>query len=155
MKGAHTMKLMLYNTADDTNVLNKTLELISEHDITLKEDSNISAPVIRLKDERDNLDEIANYAYLPEFNRYYYIRSMVTTNRLIWVLYLSVDVLESFKEDILNSTAEITRPMKPGDYLDVTPFREVRKEVEVFESNRRFLEQESILFSTIGQKIPE
>jgi len=149
------MKLILYNTADDNNVLNKTLELVEEYDITLKDDSSISTPIIRLKDERDNLGEIANYAYIEEFNRYYFIKSMVVMNKQIWVLALSVDVLESFKEDILNSTAEITRPMKKGDYLDVTPFREVRKEVEVFGSNRRFIEQESILFSTIGQKLPE
>ena len=149
------MKLVLYNTADDANVLNKTLTLINEYDITLKEDSSISAPIIRLKDSRENLDSIANYAYLEEFNRYYFITSMIAMNKHLWVLSLSVDVLESFKEDILKSTAEITRPMKHGDYLDVTPFRAVRKEVEVFESNRRFLDQESILFSTIGQKLPE
>jgi hypothetical protein len=80
---------------------------------------------------------------------------MVSMNKQLWMMYLSVDVLESFKEDILNSTAEITRQMKPGDYLDVAPSREVRKEVEIFNSNRRFLEQETILFSTIGQKVTE
>lgn len=149
------MKLNLYSTEDDANVLNKTVTLISEHDITLKEDSNISAPVIRLKDERVNLDSIANYAYLPLFNRYYFITSMVAMGKGLWVLYLSVDVLESFKADFITSTAEITRHMREGDYLDVTPFREVRKEVETFGSNRRFLDQESILFSTIGQKVEE
>ncbi len=147
------MKLTLYSTSDDTNVLNKTLNFVSEHDITLKEDSNISAPIIRLKDERENLDEIANYAYIEEFNRYYYIRSMVVMNKQIWTLALAVDVLESFKDSIMNSVAEITRPMVEGDYLDVTPFREVRKEVEVFNSNRRFSNEETILFSTIGQKV--
>lgn len=149
------MELKLYNTPDDANVLNKTLNLISTHDITLKDDSSISAPVIRLKDARTDLDVIANYAHIEAFGRYYYVTNMVSLNKDIWQLALSVDVLESFKADILDSQAEITRHMKKGDYLDVTPFREVRKEVDVFGSNRRFLEQESILFSTIGQKVEE
>lgn len=149
------MELILYNTADDPNVLNKTLTLVKEYEITLKDDSSISAPVIRLKDERDNLNNIANYAYIPAFNRYYFVSSIVSMNKQVWTLVLSVDVLMSFKDDIMNSTAEITRPMKQGDYLDVDPFREVRKEVDVFGSNRGFPEQESILFSTIGQKVED
>lgn len=149
------MKLKLYNTADEPNVMHKNLVLIDEYDITLKDDSSVSAITLRLKDKRDNLNEIANYAYIEEFGRYYFISAMVSANNEMWILQLSVDVLESFKEDVLMSAAEVTRHMEEGDYLDVTPYREVRKDVDIFESNRRFADQESILFSTIGQKIVE
>lgn len=149
------MKLRLYNTVDDTNVMNKNLVLIDEYDITLKDDSSVSAITLRLKDKRDNLNEIANYAYIEEFGRYYFISAMVSANNAMWMLQLSVDVLESFKEDVLMSAAEVTRHMEEGDYLDVTPYREVRKDVDIFESNRQFRNEETILFSTIGQKIRE
>ena len=147
------MKLTLYNTADAPNVLNKTLTVVSEHDITLKSTTDISAPVIQINDTRTNLDSIANYAYIQEFDRYYFITGMTTMSKQIWALSLAVDVLESFKMDIMGSTAEIIRHIQPGDYLDIAPSHEVRKEVEIIESNKGFLNQETILFSTIGQNI--
>lgn len=149
------MKLTLYRTEDEDNVLGKTLEVVQEYDITLKDPTNILSPVLRIRDNRANLDQLANYAYLEEFNRYYFITSMATTGKEMWSLYLSVDVLESFKEDLLDSPAEVTRHMQVGDYLDVTPTREVRKEVDIFESNKGFRDETSIIFSTIGQNILE
>lgn len=149
------MKLTLYNTEDEPNVMNKNLVLIDEYDITLKDDSSVSAITLRLKDKRDNLNEIANYAYIEEFGRYYFISAMVSANNEMWILQLSVDVLESFKEDVLMSAAEVTRHMEEGDYLDVTPYREVRKDVDIFESDKQFNNEESILFTTIGHKVKE
>lgn len=149
------MKLILYNMKDDPNVLNKEMSMVNIYDINMKDDNNISAPVVRLKDRRANLNSIANYAYIEEFNRYYFVNSMVTMNNAVWVLQLSVDVLESFKDDIMGKPAEITRHMQEGDYLDVTPFREVRKTVDIFESDKQFRDEETILFTTIGHKIVE
>ena len=50
-----------------------------------------------------------NYCYIEEFERYYFIDNIIIQNNKLFVLILSVDSLESNKEDISNQNAFITR----------------------------------------------
>lgn len=50
-----------------------------------------------------------NYVYIPNFNRYYFIDNIVSLRNNVWTLSLSVDVLMSFKEQIKECDAFITR----------------------------------------------
>lgn len=43
-----------------------------------------------------------NYAYIPEFGRYYFISDMVHVSKGLWRISMQVDVLESFKNYILD-----------------------------------------------------
>ena len=49
-----------------------------------------------------------NYAYIPDFGRYYFIKSWELVNDL-WYVYMTCDVLASWKAPIGNSTLYITR----------------------------------------------
>lgn len=49
-----------------------------------------------------------NYAYIPDYKRYYYVKEWVTNNGQ-WVVFLSVDVMATYKEFIGTSTQYITR----------------------------------------------
>lgn len=49
-----------------------------------------------------------NYAYIPDFRRYYYVTEW-EANRNLWIVSLSVDVLASFKTEIGDSTCYIGR----------------------------------------------
>ena len=49
-----------------------------------------------------------NYAYVPDFGRYYFVKSWELVNDL-WYAYMTCDVLASWKSPIGNSTLYITR----------------------------------------------
>ena len=49
-----------------------------------------------------------NYAYIPDFGRYYFVKSWELVNDL-WYAYMTCDVLASWKTPIGNSTLYITR----------------------------------------------
>ena len=51
---------------------------------------------------------IYNYAYIPDFNRYYWVSIDTIANNL-WTLNLSVDVMKSHALDILNNVGLIAR----------------------------------------------
>lgn len=51
----------------------------------------------------------SNYAYIPQFNRYYYIDNIVSVRTGLWRLDMSCDVLMSFKDKILDLDAYIGR----------------------------------------------
>ena len=50
------------------------------------------APVIKLDIGLDNSPSGYNYAYIPDFNKYYYVSEWMFEERL-WVAYLEEDVL--------------------------------------------------------------
>lgn len=96
------MDIYLYITADDDNVLNKTLtdELLISN-VKLKSPVNINSPVLTLT-ANHNLKNY-NYAYIPEFGKYYFIEDITLQSNNINVLTLKVDVLKTYEEEILNS----------------------------------------------------
>src|SRR5699024_2713243 len=95
MKVRNTMELKTYKTEDTNNTINKNLTDLEEYDITLKNPENVINPTIMLN-HRDKFTQ--NYAYIPAFSRYYFIRDITRFNRDLVQLSLEVDVLESYKE---------------------------------------------------------
>ena len=144
------MELILYKTSDNDNVINKVKTEVKRYDIVLKDPSDIVAPVIRLKEELTDLGEVSNYAYITEFDRYYFIRSIANTSKDIWVLTLECDVLESFKDDILASQAEVIRQIRPNDYQTTTIRTKVIEEIDTYESDVTIEDNPSLILSSIG-----
>ena len=91
------MEIHLYVNSSEKNQLGKTLS--SELVLTgnLRDEASVTNPVILI--QADNVSGY-NYAYVKEFNRYYFIRNMVSVRTGLWRIELSVDVLESFKSEI-------------------------------------------------------
>lgn len=147
------MEIHLYQTEDPDTTINKDLDLISVIEIELKDPNNVTSPSIILEEIPDVDLKTINYAYLPEFMRYYFVRHLNVGPNNVYQLMLECDVLETFKADILNSSAEITRSIQTDDYGDIVASAEVRKEVDIFNSNKGFKQEETIVFSTIGQII--
>lgn len=144
------MELRLYRTLDDENVINKDLTLIHTMEIKLKDTVSIINPTLILA-EIDGIDYFqCNYCYLSEFNRYYFIRDIEMLNNRHYRMRLEVDVLESFKEDILNSKGFITRQTNFNPYYDGNAKYEVRKEVDLYYSDTALSDGKTILLTTIG-----
>ena len=55
-----------------------------------------------------------NYAYIPDFKRYYYVKDWVTNNGQ-WAVFLAVDVMATYKEFIGTSTQYILRCSATSD----------------------------------------
>ena len=147
------MEIKLYITEDSDTVMNKDLTLIATFDIQMRDTQNVSAPILILG-EIEGVDlKTVNYAYIDEFKRYYFIRTITVGQNNIYTLTMECDVIETYREDILNSSALISRRVAAGDYGDMAVSSEVRKEVEVFKSTRGFNEDKTIILSTVGTEV--
>ena len=112
------MQILLYHTEDENNKLNKTLETLATLEVQLKDEVNVLTPVLMMRRQDYYINVKANYAYIADFGRYYYIRDVKLYSNDLVVLYLTVDVLQSFKEDIKNIEVITKRQETLGnDYL--------------------------------------
>lgn len=144
------MEIKLYITEDADTVMNKDLTLITTLDIQMRDTQNVSAPILILGEIAGVDFKTVNYAYIDEFKRYYFIRTITVGQNNIHTLAMECDVIETYKEDILNSSAQINRGVKKGDYGDIATSIEVRREVDIFKSDKGFVGKNSIILSTIG-----
>lgn len=91
------MDILFYKNFSDPITLGKELEHVTTLSGTLKSEYDILNPIINI--ESHNIIN-ANYCHVPELNRYYFIdKQSILTNNLITV-FLKVDVLESYKNEI-------------------------------------------------------
>ena len=139
------MQLILYTTQDAHNVIGKTLTKVTELNISMKKTEDIEKPTLVLTNQGLSF----NYAEIPFFKRYYFVDEYKRgTNGLITVD-LSVDVLETYKNDILNSDATITTKTGLG-YQDGTVDVDARKTIVTRKSDTTLTGDTSIVLSTIG-----
>lgn len=94
------MELQLSYTSNENHAITKTLNSIVSISGTLRDDSSIINPIILLEGESFST---YNYAYIPEFFRYYFIDEIVNFRNNLWMLRLKIDVLMSFRTGILET----------------------------------------------------
>lgn len=100
------MVIQFLHNKSEYNTINKDTELIVEKTITLKNDCDLVNPYVVLK--LDDVLFLSNYAYIPKFKRYYFITGIEILSKTLVAVSMHVDVLESFKSDILAGTVHIT-----------------------------------------------
>ena len=142
------MIMKMYNTSDSNNTINKTLANETEFNIKLKGNTSITQPVVVL---HSNNIILFNYAYIPEFNRYYFVDKIELFPNGIYNISLKVDVLESFKNDIKNSSGLISKQTNINNYYNDSYESEIKKEVDLYRSNITFdLNKKEKILVTIG-----
>lgn len=102
------MTIDLLNNMSEVNAINKNVDLLASLTGTLREESSIIDPVITMQGIESCLTT-ANYAYIPEFGRYYFINNIEAVKNGLWRVSMHVDVLYSFAEEILTNSAIIER----------------------------------------------
>lgn len=102
------MTLTLYYNESENNALNKTLTQITSLTGTLREESSIIDPVILISGNDENIPFI-NYAYIPEFHRYYFITNIESVRKDLWRIHMHVDVLYTYRNAIKANSAIIER----------------------------------------------
>lgn len=110
------MTIILYNSTAEIDVLNKSSHLtqVATLNGTLRQESDVVNPDILM--EFDNLPTF-NYVYIQDFNRYYFVKNIRSFRNKLWVVSLHVDVLMSYRTDILNITCEVDRNEYDYDLL--------------------------------------
>lgn len=141
------MKILLYNTSSANNVINKVLTNEMEYDIKFKDNTNINRPIVRLNSET----YISyNYAYIEKFGRYYFIERIELYPNRIYELTLRCDVLETFKDELLQCEGFVSQQENINPYYDSGYKSEERKEIDIYKSDVSLTGDTSIILSTIG-----
>lgn len=126
------MLMKMYDTKSSNNVINKVLENEHKFDIKFKDKTDIVNPVVILSSPTLIL---SNYAYIPDFNRYYFVDKIELFPNSIYHITLRCDVLESFKAEILASSGFINQQTNNvNKYYNSNYQSEVRKEVDLYKS---------------------
>lgn len=68
-----------------------------------------SLSTVNLLSDSDNFPFLKNYAYIPDFNRYYFVVDIVSVRSGLWLFKLKCDVLMSFKDDIYDLECIVAR----------------------------------------------
>lgn len=88
------MTLTLYVNTSPTNFVNKTKTVISTVEGVLREGCSIVDPVLDI--ESSGSPGTTNYAYLSEYDRFYFVKEWVSIAKGLWRVYLHCDVLSTF-----------------------------------------------------------
>ena len=95
------------------NTVNKTLQANEEYTGVLNATFNVLTPVVRF---RTRTPVSFNYVFIESLNRYYFV-SELNQDGDICTVRLRVDVLQTYKEKILASSATLTKGTNVNKYL--------------------------------------
>lgn len=112
--------ISLYNMKSPANKVTKDISLVIQNvQGTLRAGTSVIDPVVIIETDQNTLwRKGLNYAYIQEFGRYYYVTNIISvpgqrqgesTMASLWELHMHVDVLMSFKDEILAQKGVIAR----------------------------------------------
>lgn len=117
------MEIILYNNKSPKNKIGKTLTNPNTITGSLRGETSISNIQMLL-----NIVDLNpyNYMYVADFGKYYFITNIISVRTGLWLVTASIDVLESYKSEILSldvilSSTESTgsKQYKMGSCWDV------------------------------------
>ena len=94
------IQLASCNKRKNSTIINGIWDMSKE--CSLKNPTSVMTPVVTLYDNSDRLLKY-NYAYIPDFNRYYFIDDIILEDTGNVTLTMSIDVLASYRDEIANS----------------------------------------------------
>ena len=101
-------KITLQKNKSETNAVNKELTDIVTVEGTLKTETSIIDPVIVIECDIDDVTR-CNYAYIPKFDRYYFVRNITSVRNGLVEFVMHVDVLMSFRKGLLGNRAIVKK----------------------------------------------
>ena len=141
------MKLEFFHTDDSSNTINKTLTKISEKDITLKSSTDILTP--RMVFLAKNFSTTINY--MKMLDKYYFVDLQFIRSDSLVIVNSSIDVLETYKDIILNSQADVIKKSSAGNIKQENVLPTTIS--KTFTSDKTLTKSSSIIMITSGQPI--
>ena len=140
------MELILYHTNDSQNTINKDLTLITTKNINLKQSTNLYQTFLILKN--DKATNYSNVNYAKMLNKFYFVSHETIANNNFIKLNLKEDVLETYKDDILNTDFDIIAKSEI-DYTSNVPTSK-KVQTKIIKSNVTLADDENIIVQTSG-----
>lgn len=128
------MQIKFGYTFDDRRKLEKNVTWFDTFDCKPFTDYNISTPNLLIVNATGAIAN-NNYAYIADYQRFYYVDSVTVGRNAMYVVQLSVDVLMSYADGIKNLSATISRQENIGinDIVDSLLPLQNRKNLAVIE----------------------
>lgn len=141
------MIINFYHTDNPQNTIGKTLTQLTNKDITLKANTDLINPSLLFKN--DNFNKEVNY--MKMLDRYYFVELKFIRSNTLVILNCNLDVLETYKDLILNSQADIIEKssvsnVKQNDITQETV-------TKVFKSDTVVPDGSSIIMQTTGEPL--
>lgn len=142
------MELQLFQNKSSENTINKDLTLITTKNINLKQSTNLYQTFLVFKN--DGVTDYSKINYAKMLNKFYFVSHETLQNNSLIRLQLKEDVLETYKDNILNSSADIIEKSTPNNTRNI----ETSKEVETFKlkSNIVLPKKQSIIMVTVASE---
>lgn len=103
------MNIQIQQTTSEKNRIGKDISTLYTASGALREGTSIINPVIRISGANIPSLKNANYMYIPDFNRYYFITDIKSIRNGLIEISGHVDVLQTYARQIRNNTAIIKR----------------------------------------------
>ena len=104
----NTVNMTLYKNISNDNVVDKSIQVIGTLEGNMRDEISVLYPTFTV--DTTSIDiTLANYVYVENFKRYYYITSMECVRTNLWRIHLRVDVLMSYKDKIKNINCVVGR----------------------------------------------
>lgn len=141
------MNIYFYSTKSENNRLEKVLENKTLLSGTMKNDIDLINPVLQVC---TNLMQF-NYCYIPSLSRYYFIDKVEITRTHLYTLYLKIDVLQTYKEQIKNLKVVLSGSKSNPYYKNYIDGVDVRTDYTTHQFENNFEENgEVILVALYG-----
>lgn len=135
------MKVILYKNYSEDNVVHKNISDAIEIEGYIRDTAgvSISDPVFEVQRGIDTINY--NYAYVPEFDRYYFIQDIDVSVNGIIIFFMHVDVLMSKQNEWLDNTGYLDTTLNYANfylYDPNTPIQQNTKLTNVMQFNSPF-----------------
>lgn len=142
--------ISLFKTASENNRVVKTLTDEKQLSGELRNQTSILNPSIRIE-SADNISTY-NYAYIPEFGRYYYITDITSVRTNCWIISLRCDVLMSYSNQIKAITGVVVRQESNPNKLLVDRLERLQsnKEIDILYYPEAFSKNLQFILVTAG-----
>ena len=147
------MTVTFYTNTSDNRALSKSITQLKSVTATVKGECDILNPEL----EVSYFSEVsgANYMYISEWNRYYFIDRISLTHGQRAIIHGHVDVLSTYKDDILDCAAVVCRQQSKGNYYLNDPVYKTRQykitTVQEF-PNEKFTRDGSLILAVAGSE---
>lgn len=142
--------MKIYKNKSDDHVINKNIEKVYDINILMKSGVDHVHPIIILNDVDYPELVDCNYCYISHFDRFYFIRAINRLNTREVELTLECDVLETYKEEILNSRLHIKKQLVNEYHSDSLRHKDVQT-VEIFSSDIELEpNRDHVIITTLG-----
>ena len=141
------MIINLYNNESPANKISKSITLLAALEGQLVNETNVVAPVIRIYNASF---PAFNYAHIPAFDRYYFLRDVRQIRNDVWEISLVSDALMSFN---LNSVTGVLIEGTNGgsNFLEHRHFvRNVKSKTDILTFSSGLLDSGEYILITAG-----